>query len=416
MAESKRSGGPQLQRLVKRGRSREVTRIGDEEPSELPIAKIWREVKKLYRLALHPAVALHIRHKGRVVMDRTLGHVSNPVGGVPGRIATPDTLFNLFSASKIVTSTLVHALAEDGLFSLDDRVADHLPGFARHGKGDVRITHLLNHTAGIPDMPPVPDLEAALRDGTVDLELLFDLPPQSRPGDRVAYHSITSWFLIQRIIEDATGKPLRQALRDRILDPLGFENLAYGVAAGRIDEVAKHVRTGPPIPPMIGGIFERSIGIGLDRAVELTNQADFLTATLPSANVIGTPREAARFMQLLLNGGELDGTRVISEDAIARMTGEVTRAQLDGTFGFPMRYGLGVMMGGNRFSLFGLGTRGAFGHLGLSNVVVYADPARELAVSFLNTGKPLLAPGMVQWYAVLQHIASRVPKSRRGRR
>ena len=77
-----------------------------------------------------------------------------------------------------------------------------------------------------------------------------------------------------------------------------------------------------------------------------------------------------------------------------------------------MRYGLGVMMGGNRFSLFGLGTRGAYGHLGLSTVVVYADPARELAVAFLNTGKPMMAPGMLQWYAVLQHLAARVPKSR----
>ncbi len=76
-----------------------------------------------------------------------------------------------------------------------------------------------------------------------------------------------------------------------------------------------------------------------------------------------------------------------------------------------MRYGLGVMMGGTAFSLFGLNTAGAYGHLGLSNVVVYADPSRELAVAFLNTGKPMLAPGMVQWYAVLQRIANLVPRT-----
>jgi len=64
-----------------------------------------------------------------------------------------------------------------------------------------------------------------------------------------------------------------------------------------------------------------------------------------------------------------------------------------------------MMRGGSVFSLFGLDTRSAFGHLGFTNVVVYADPSRELAVSFLNTGKPMLAPGLVRWYRVLQRIA-----------
>ena len=56
-----------------------------------------------------------------------------------------------------------------------------------------------------------------------------------------------------------------------------------------------------------------------------------------------------------------------------------------------------------------IGTPGAFGHLGLSNVVVFADPARELVVTFLNTGKPMMDPGMVRWYWVLQRIATVLP-------
>ena len=76
-----------------------------------------------------------------------------------------------------------------------------------------------------------------------------------------------------------------------------------------------------------------------------------------------------------------------------------------------MRYGLGVMMGGDYFSLFGLGTKGVFGHLGLSNLVAYADPSRELSVAYLTTGKPMFAPGMVQWYRVMQRIANLVPRT-----
>jgi CubicO group peptidase (beta-lactamase class C family) len=154
---------------------------------------------------------------------------------------------------------------------------------------------------------------------------------------------------------------------------------------------------------MVNRIFERTLGVGLDR-LDLTNSREFLTGLHPSANVIGTAREASRFMELLLRGGELDGVRVLKEETVRRAVTEVTPLQLDSTFGFPMRYGLGTMMGGDMFSLFGLGTRGAFGHLGLSNVVVYADPRRETSVAFLNTGKPVIAPGMLRWAAALQRI------------
>ena len=108
----------------------------------------------------------------------------------------------------------------------------------------------------------------------------------------------------------------------------------------------------------------------------------------------------------------MDGTRVLQTKTIQNAVTDVTPVQLDGTFGFPIRYGLGVMMGGMRFSLFGLNTRGAFGHLGFTGVVVYADPVRELAVAFLNTGKPMLAPGMVRWYWILQRLTMLVPRGR----
>lgn len=401
------------QEVVPRFPTSAVTRIGQEEPEvDFPTTAIWREVKQLYRSGLHPAIALNIRHRGRVVMDRSIGHVDNPPGGPTGAVATPDTLFSLFSASKIVTAALVQAMVEDGLLDLDQRVVHYLPDFGRHGKEGVTIRHLLNHTAGIPDMPPLDDLEGSLDRGQVDLEPLYDLKPLTAPGTWVAYHSLTAWFLIQRILEDLTGTDLRTLLHRRLLDPAGITPMSYGVPPERMGEVARHAVTGPPVPGLMDRIFERNIGLDLRSAIALTNQAGFLTNILPSGNVVATPRATTDFMQLLLNEGRLHGVQVLQRASVRRMTSQVTRAQLDGTFGFPMRYGLGVMMGGNRFSLFGLGTRGAYGHLGLSNVVVYADPSRELAVSFLNTGKPLMAPGMVQWYAVLQHIVARVPRHR----
>ena len=382
---------------------RSVVRIGDEERTSLDVGPIWGQVERLYSAGLHPAIALCVRHRGRVVMDRTIGHIDNQPGAVsPGAIATPDSLFSLFSASKILTAVVVHSLVEDGVMDLDQRMVDVLPEMDRHGKDAILLRHLLNHTAGIASVPVGIDPEETLRTGRVDLELLATLVPTHAPGVDVAYHPITSWLLIAEMVERITGKDLRTLLFERILDPLGFAGLTYGVAPDQVDLVAKHAYTGPRLPAVLDRIFERTLGAGTE-LMELTNSPAFLTGIHPSANVIGTAREASRFMELLLRGGRLDGVRVLREETIRAAVTDVTPKQLDSTFGLPMQYGLGTMMGG-WFSLFGLGTRGAFGHLGLSNVVVYADPRRDISVAFLNTGKPVLAPGMLHWAATLQRI------------
>jgi len=398
--------------LVDVHEARSVTRVGPEAPSSLPFERIWSDVEALYATGLHPAIALNIAHQGRTVLDRTIGHVENVPAGSTTHIASPDTLFNLFSASKIVTATLVHALIDDGVLGLEDRPADYIPAFGCHGKDRIRLRHLLNHTAGISNMPRGVDAVTALTSGHFPMEALDEMRLQSVPGQRVAYAPITNWFIVQEMLERATGRPLAELLRTRILDPLGFENMGYGVPADKIDRVARHALTGPPVPAIMDRIFRRTVGIDLDTAVPLTNGPRFLSAVLPSANIIGTPREVTRFLEMLRRGGEVDGIRVLSEAAVQRATTHVTPLQLDGTFGFPMRYGLGVMMGGRRFSLFGLDTAGAFGHLGLSTVVVFTDPRRELTVTFLNTGKPMMDLGMVRWYWVLQQIASMVPRQR----
>ena len=388
-----------------------VQRVGREEPSEFDVSGLWAEVRRMYQGGLHPAVGLTVFHRGRCVLDRTVGHVQHHPGSAPGPVVELDTPFNLFSASKIVTATLIHALVEDHLIDLDKRVDHYLPGFGSHGKDRIRVRHLLNHTAGIPDMPTDVDVEAALLSGEVPLASLYALKPKWEPGSAHAYHPITSWVLLQQIAERVSGQGLQDLLRTRLLEPAALSGMGYGVPLDQIESVAQHAYTGVPAPKLMGDIFERTIGVGLERAVQLTNSPAFLTAVLPSANVCGTGREVCQFLQLLLDGGRAnDGTRVLQARTIERAITDVTPVRLDGTFGFPMRYGLGMMMGGMRFSLFGLNTRGAFGHLGFTGVVVYADPVRQLAVAFLNTGKPMLAPGMVRWYWILQRLAMLVPR------
>jgi CubicO group peptidase (beta-lactamase class C family) len=387
-----------------------VVRVGPEERSDLPLSLVWDQAVRLYASGLHPAIGLCIRHRGRVVLDRTIGHVENPPGGDPGAIVTPETPFNLFSASKILTALVVMALVEDGVIALEERAAAYLPELGTHRKDRITIRHLLNHTAGIPDMPEGLDLPGMLEAGRVDLGPLYDLRPVAPPGRSVAYHPMTSWLLLEEIVRRTTGSDLRTLARRRILDPLGFRRMCYGVTPDEVPLVAKHAQTGLPSPAPMSRIFARTIGTDLDTAIPLTNRPSFLTAILPSANVIATGAEVCRFLQLLLDGGKLDGVRVLDERTVRRMYTELTPMRFDGTFGLPMRYGLGVMMGGPHVSLYGPRTEEAFGHLGFTTVVVYADPARDLCVSFLNTGKPMFAPGMVRWAWILQRLAMMVPR------
>ena len=81
------------------------------------------------------------------------------------------------------------------------------------------------------------------------------------------------------------------------MEPLGFTGLTYGVAEADMHRVAKHLLTGPPTVPVMARVFERTIGTGLSNAVAISNEPAFLTAVLPSANVIGTGVETVRFLE-----------------------------------------------------------------------------------------------------------------------
>ena len=144
------------------------------------------------------------------------------------------------------------------------------------------------------------------------------------------------------------------------------------------------------MPPPIGQILKRALGTSLERAVDLSNDARFLTGVVPSANVVTTAEELSAFYQCLLDEGQLRGVRVFDPRTVRHATGEQNYWEFDFTLGFPIRYGLGFMLGGP-VSLFGVDNPEAFGHLGLSNVLSWADPERDIAVALVSSGKPILS-------------------------
>jgi CubicO group peptidase (beta-lactamase class C family) len=401
--------------------AREVTTVGAEaDPqaaglSARDIEAMWQAVVRLYETGLHPAIALCVRRRGLGVLDRAIGHVRGNAPGArsDGRLvrATPDTLFNLYSASKAVTAMLVHLLDERGLVHLDDPVAEYLPEFGKNGKEWITLRHVLTHRAGIPSMPA----EKVGIDQLIDPRRLFEMLCQVRPlapfGRHLGYHAITGGVVIAAVIERVTGRDIRSFLRSEVLDPLGFRHLSYGVEKDEVDLVAESAVTGPPALPPYSWLLQRSLGASLEEVVKISNDPRFLTAIVPSANIIGTANEASRYFELLLRGGELEGKRIFGRRTVRRAIAEQTYLEVDSIMALPVRYGMGFMLGGERFSLYGAHTPRAFGHIGFTAVAVYADPDRDISVALMTSGKPFITPGQLRWLDVARTIARHCPKA-----
>jgi CubicO group peptidase (beta-lactamase class C family) len=388
--------------------------VGSETPasevgvSPAGVARIWSVVEHLYRSGIHPAIQLCVRRHGQILIDRAIGHACgngpHDPPDTPKTPATPATPFNIFSASKAVTAMVVHLLDQRDVIRLDDPVCEYLPEFAVHTKQWITIRHVLIHRAGLANVPPeVMDLER-LDDPEGIVRILAALKLTGRPGRQLAYHAVSGGFILGEIVRRVTGKTIRAVLDKEIRRPLGLRWLGYGVRPDEVRSVAVNYFTGPPPLPPLSILLRRALGVEFRRATAMANDPRFLTGIVPSANVVATANELSRFYQLLLEGGALDGVRIFDPRTIRRATSEQSYLELDFTLGLPFRYGMGFMLGAQWLSPYGPDTRYAFGHLGFTNIVAWADPERRVAAALMTSGKPLVYPELYYLFDVLRQI------------
>ena len=199
-------------------------------------------------------------------------------------------------------------------------------------------------------------------------------------------------------------------LGDEILGPLGFRWGNYGVDPADVGEVGLSYVTGPPLLPPVSLLATRALGAPLDKVIDLSNDPRFLTAVVPAASVITNANELSRFFEIFRRGGELDGVRVMQPQTLRRALTEQSRLEIDLSLFFPTRFGYGLMLGAKVISLYGRDTDLAFGHLGLINIMGWADPERGISAALVTSGKAILYPEVHRFYGVMQRIASQVPK------
>lgn len=399
----------------------DIVRVADNEvnPEWLGLSEddrdaIWKAVKRLYRTGAYPALSICIRRHGEILLNRSIGHVK---GNGPGDtdvpvLASPDTPYCLFSASKAITAMLVHLLEERHQLNLLNPVSYYIPEFAANGKKRISVQQILAHRAGIASFRDIdPEI---LFDHDAIMNLIYNAEPTTLHGRELAYHALTGGYVLGELVQRVTGASIREFLRVNVQEPMGFRHFNYGAPAEVYPQIARNYLTGLPVVFPVKQFVKRILGADLETAIHLSNDPRFYQQIIPAGNITATAEECSRFFQCLLNGGEYEGKRIFQPVTIERAVREVSATQFDNMLLMPMRYSAGMMLGNFPVGLYGPGTPSAYGHIGLTNNFCWADPERMIAVSLLTSGNPVLGSHLPRLALLLSTLARRCRKVFRG--
>jgi CubicO group peptidase (beta-lactamase class C family) len=318
----------------------------------------------------YPGAQVAVARHGQLALVRTFGDARLDPARVP---ATDDTIWLLYSNTKVLTACAVWLLADRGALAFTDRVAAHVPGFEANGKGDITIIQLLSHQAGFPNAE-VPS--QAWEDHELLRKSVCEIALEWSPGSRVHYHRLAAHWTAAVLIESITRTDYRRFIRDEIIVPLSLgDELFVGVPDAAQDRAADMHEPGPDGRPV-------------KRADE--NAARFRRAGTPGGGGYGTARGMAAFYQMLLGGGTLAGRRLLSPRTLAYVLRNYTGDRVDGYMGMPMHRGLGPHLRGTTDTIRGLGSLASprtFGHGGVGSSYCWADPDSGVSFAYLTNNR-----------------------------
>jgi CubicO group peptidase (beta-lactamase class C family) len=256
-----------------------------------------------------------------------------------------DTIVNVYSTTKTMTALTALLIADRGELDFDAPVARYWPEFAANGKADIKVSHLMAHSAGLSGWKERISTED-LYDWDKVCALLAAQAPLWAPGTAPGYHAITQGYLVGEVVRRITGKSLGTVFREEIAEPLGAD-FHIGLPASEDARVAEL------IPPPKGQAAEdgRQSEIqkitfnnpGID--VSATATRAWRGAEIPAAGGTGNARAVAEIHTILANGGVAKGRRFMSE-AGCRKALELQIEGQDLMLGAAARFGMGFGLGG----------------------------------------------------------------------
>lgn len=349
---------------------------------------------------LLPGAVVMVLRNGSVVYERAVG-MRDREAGAPMQM---DAIFRIASQTKALVSVGIMLLQEEGALLISDPVSKYLPAFAettvaepRDGGGydvvaserTITLRHLLTHTAGIgygggPGGDRwreagitgwyFGDREEPIR-STIDRMAALPFPAQ--PGSAFVYGYNTD--ILGAVIEVASGQTLDHFLEERLLDPLDMRDTHFYLPEAKRSRLA----------------VVYNLQDGLTRAPDgpgMRTQGQYVEGPRSSfsggAGLLSTARDYARFLQMMLDGGELEGTRILSPSSVDLMTrnhvGDLSAAGMGFGLGFSIRLDVGAA--GQQ------GSEGEFGWGGAYHSSYWVDPVESLVVVYFTQVIPAARP------------------------
>ncbi|CAN5678792.1 serine hydrolase domain-containing protein [soil metagenome] len=324
----------------------------------------------------YPGCQIALARHGKLALFKSFG---NAVTEPKARAAEDNTLWLLYSNTKVVTAVALWVLAERGLFSFSDRIADHVPGFAKNAKGNITILQTITHQAGFPTSVVGKE---AWADHKRLREAVCDFPLEWSPGSKVHYHGLTAHWTLGVLIEAITGQDFRDVIRQTVAEPLGLGRELYvGLPEKEFSRAADMHEPDP--------LHKGPKGDGTRRDAE-ANSSEWRKGGAPGGAGYGTARAMAALYQMMLAGGTLNGTRILSPRTLQYAIRNHTGDRIDEFMGMPMHRGLGPHLRGATASIRGLGSfasPGTFGHGGVGTSYCWGDPESGVSFAYLTNNR-----------------------------
>ncbi|MEP7341297.1 MAG: exo-beta-N-acetylmuramidase NamZ domain-containing protein [Acidobacteriota bacterium] len=342
-----------------------------------------------------PGAVVLVGRQGKIVWRRAYGNRALEPQPEP---MTVDTIFDLASLTKIVaTATSVMILVERGLVRLGDPVWRYIPEFAENGKRAITVEHLLVHRSGLIADNDIKDYEQGPGKA---MENIWRLAPLNEAGAKFIYSDV-NFIVLAELVKRISGKPVDQFALENIYQPLGMKDTGYKPLERLGAQVQSRIapteqRGGPDQNRNREGAAKEGEVVAKDTEHWMRGEVHdprsyLLGGVAGHAGLFSTADDLAIYCQMILNGGDYQGRRILSPMGVARMT-EARPSAGNASDGNARGLGWDIYSGfsANRGDLLPIGS---FGHTGFTGTGLWLDSASETFIVFLsNRVHPKLDP------------------------
>jgi CubicO group peptidase (beta-lactamase class C family) len=344
----------------------------DTEKLDGLLARAAKEVEE----GLLPACQVAIARHGKIAALATFGD------------ATDESLFNVFSSTKAITSAAGWLLMQDDKLKMDERVSDIVPQFGTNGKEKITVEQLFTHTAGFPHAP---FRTADWFDHKRRMERFSEWTLNWPVGSRFEYHPTSSMYVIAELIERRSGMHFHDFVRERISKPLGLTEMFLPCPQDQHHRIV-------PVTHVGEALTEKdyaALGVPMPPVTEVTedaltafNSTETRLVPVPGGGGIMSAATLALFYQGLLNGQALGGKEIWRKQTLD--TALTVRNNYPDLMGVPVNRALGVVVSGDEHrNARGFGHTNsplAFGHGGAGGQIAWADPATGISLGYCTSG------------------------------